>query len=506
MYCIINQSNDIIAGDKEFFTLLNAESLMELYGQIANGDTSISFGSDNITITHLDDTKVYNVRMFELNGLLSQANIIEIITLTQSDTDMDNSRETLHLKEVKSLEHIEPALAEDEVIEYAKPATEEDSPLEHIEPTLTKDETIEQIKLTIEEDSPLEYIGLSIEENNLASSNNDDIDTPLEIIQDQTTSIDISIENDDEVLGLCDMTQDTHAQENKELTVDKPADAIEPLVQAFSIYIPPIENQSSIDMEHEEQENSFGDIEIDIPLASQETGLSQTEYASFLEEYIQTAQSLKADLIGNNEDKKQLAIKFIVHLSDVLCLPIDISDVVSTLSSTPTPEHIDRFYNTIAKIKAKNQPPETISFGDSSQGIAEEIEVKEIKIQSELAPKKVHSIDLSDIVPMKFDFILDEAVRELSLPSDIVKEFITYFIEQSHTEIETILDAYEEGDVEKVKRTAHLLKGVASNLYITPLAESLFDLQYNEDIKQVEPLVKKYWAQFISFENLMNSI
>jgi len=469
MYCIINQSNDIIAGDKEFFTLLNAESLMELYGQIANGDTSISFGSDNITITHLDDTKVYNVRMFELNGLLSQANIIEIITLTQSDTDMDNSRETLHLKEVKSLEHIEPALAEDEVIEYAKPATEEDSPLEHIEPTLTKDETIEQIKLTIEEDSPLEYIGLSIEENNLASSNNDDIDTPLEIIQDQTTSIDISIENYDEVLGLCDMTQDTHAQENQE------------------------------------NDGAFDQIDIDIPSTSQQIGLSQTEYASFLEEYIQTAQSLKADLIGNNEDKKQLAIKFIVHLSDVLCLPISISSVVSTLSSTPTPEHIDRFYNTIAKIKAKNQPPETISFGDSSQGIAEEIEVKEIKIQSELAPKKVHSIDLSDIVPVKFDFILDEAVRELSLPSDIVKEFITYFIEQSHTEIDTILDAYEEGDVEKVKRTAHLLKGVASNLYITPLAESLFDLQYNEDIKQVEPLVKKYWAQFISFENLMNN-
>ncbi len=446
MYCIINQNKDIIAGDKEFFTLLNTESLMELYGQIANGDTSISFGSDNITITHLDDTKVYNVRMSELNGLLSQANIIEVLPLGQSDTEINNSSETLH--------------------------TKEDRPLEHIKPTLTKDETIEQIELTIEEDSPLEYIEhaeLTLEENNLISDDNDDINTPLEIIQDQTISIDTSIENDDEVLGLCDMTQDTHAQENQE------------------------------------NDGAFDQIDIDIPSTSQQIGLSQTEYASFLEEYIQTSQSLKADLIGNNEDKKQLAIKFIVHLSDVLCLPISISSVVSTLSSTPTPEHIDRFYNTIAKIKAKNQPPETISFGDSSQGIAEEIEVKEIKIQSELAPKKVHSIDLSDIVPMKFDFILDEAVRELSLPSDIVKEFITYFIEQSHTEIETILDAYEEGDVEKVKRTAHLLKGVASNLYITPLAESLFDLQYNEDIKQVEPLVKKYWAQFISFENLMNN-
>jgi|GEM_PF-1932407 len=480
MYCIINQNRDIIAGDKEFFTLLNTDSLMELYGQIANGDASISFGSDDITITHLDDTKVYNVRMFELNGLLSQANIIEIITLNQSNTDMNNSRETLNLKEVESLEHIEPTFAEDEVIEYVKPTTEEERPLE-------------QIELTIEDDKPLEHVGLSIVENDLASNN-------------QESSIDMFTNNDEEMLELLDVTQDTDVQENKELTVDKPADAIEPPVQAFSIYIPPIENHASIDLQHEEQENSFGDIEIDIPLASQQIGLSQTEYASFLEEYIQTAQSLKADLIGNNEDKKQLAIKFIVHLSDVLCLPVSISSVVSTLSSTPTPEHIDKFYNVIAKIKAKNQPPETISFGDTSQGIADETEVKEIKIQSELAPKKVHSIDLSDIVPVKFDFILDEAVRELSLPSDIVKEFITYFIEQSHTEIETILDAYEEGDVEKVKRTAHLLKGVASNLYITTLAESLFELQYNEDIKQVEPLVKKYWAQFISFENLMNNL
>lgn len=480
MYCIINQNRDIIAGDKEFFTLLHTESLMELYGQMVNGDISISFGSDDITIAHLDNAKSYPIRMSELNGLLSQANIIEILPQEQGGTNIDNPSEPLHaeedrsqehtelnLDEVKPLEHVEPVIPEVKPVANIELTLEEDKPLEYVELSIEDDKPLEHAELTIEEERPLEHTehtGLALEENNLQYNDNDYIATPLETIQEQTTSIDMSTKNDGEMLELQDITQES------------------------------LEN-----------DGIFEEIEIDIPSTSQHIGLSQTDYAGFLEEYIQTSQSLKADLTGSDEDKKQLAINFIVHLSDVLCLPANISNVVSKLSLTPTSEHIDKFYNVIAKIKAKNQPPETISFGDTSQGIAEEREVKEIKIESEMAPKKVRSINLSDIAPVKFDFILDEAVRELSLPSDIVKEFITYFIEQSHTEIDTILDAYEEGDVEKVKRTAHLLKGVASNLYIVPLAESLFELQYNEDIEQVEPLVKKYWAQFISFENLMNN-
>jgi HPt (histidine-containing phosphotransfer) domain-containing protein len=456
MYCIINQNKDIIAGDKEFFTLLHTESLMELYGQIANEDISVSFGLDNITIVRLDDATSYPVRMFELSGLLSQANIIEILPQEQGDTDIDYSSESLHAEEDKLQEHTELTLDEVKPLEHTELTLEEDKPLEHIIiPTFVENGSISND----ENVNNLTSESLSLDEESLSK--------PINVFKEQTISIEIPPRKNDETLSIYDATQDIQIQKSG---------------------------------------SSNDDIEIDVPSISKKIGLSQADYSSFLQEYMQTAQSLKTDLESSDEDKKQLAINFIAHLSDVLCLPTNISDVVSTLSSTPTPENIDKFYNVIAKIKVNNQEPEVPQTIEASQ-IEEAVEVKEIEIkaQSEIAPKKIRSINLSDIAPVKFDFILDEAVRELSLPSDIVKEFITYFIEQSHIEIETILDAYEAGDVEKVKRTAHLLKGVASNLYIVPLAESLFELQYNEDIEQVEPLVKKYWAQFISFENLMNN-
>jgi hypothetical protein len=60
--------------------------------------------------------------------------------------------------------------------------------------------------------------------------------------------------------------------------------------------------------------------------------------------------------------------------------------------------------------------------------------------------------------------------------------------------------------MEKIKKLAHSLKGVSSNLYILPLAATLEELQNNDDLSQVKPLVEKYWGQFLYLENIISSI
>jgi hypothetical protein len=115
-------------------------------------------------------------------------------------------------------------------------------------------------------------------------------------------------------------------------------------------------------------------------------------------------------------------------------------------------------------------------------------------------------INLKDLAPIKIDFSLEKSSEELGLPKDITIEFIKSFNEQCRTQTEDIIDAYKTGDMDKIYQIAYELRLGASNLFISPIAESLLRLQYNKDKDKVPYLVEKYWAQFISFENQIKNM
>ena len=69
-----------------------------------------------------------------------------------------------------------------------------------------------------------------------------------------------------------------------------------------------------------------------------------------------------------------------------------------------------------------------------------------------------------------------------------------------------MIQAYQRGDLETVQKIGHLLKGTSSNLRITPLANTLYEIQFNEDIERVPELVKNYWGHFLALENQMKII
>ncbi|HSR74448.1 MAG TPA: Hpt domain-containing protein, partial [Sulfurovum sp.] len=116
------------------------------------------------------------------------------------------------------------------------------------------------------------------------------------------------------------------------------------------------------------------------------------------------------------------------------------------------------------------------------------------------------SISLEGIKPIHFDFRLEEAANDLSLPVDLIEEFVRDFIEQAHIETEKMLKAYEKGDLDTIQKIGHLLKGASSNLRINPLSDTLYKIQFCEDFSQLEAYIKDYWAHFLSFEIQINAL
>jgi len=251
-------------------------------------------------------------------------------------------------------------------------------------------------------------------------------------------------------------------------------------------------------------------IVINVSEVSQMIGISEEDYNAFLNEYIDTALTLEEDLKSTQSQKRSHAVTTLSHLSNVLHLPV-ISQIMADIerSDEDTQNHFIRsFFDTLARLTTSTQ-----GSSDSQETEKENIaEVPESETSSETPNSAISSIesfgtiDLSDVKPIHFDFQLEEAASDLSLPVELIEEFVVDFIDQAHVETENMLRAYENGDLETIQKIGHLLKGTSSNLRINPLADTLYKIQFCEDSSQLEDLIKEYWAHFLSFEHQINII
>ncbi|AKF24398.1 hypothetical protein YH65_02550 [Sulfurovum lithotrophicum] len=236
-------------------------------------------------------------------------------------------------------------------------------------------------------------------------------------------------------------------------------------------------------------EKAVGPIYIDVKEIAQSIGISPEDYNTFLTEYIDTALSLEDDLRSKEKSKRTAATHTLFHLSNVLRLPV-VTEIIEQLKYTEDEDiesSIQSFYNTLSRL--------TTTKPKAAAG------EKEIPIKKEIKPSEgFGTIDLSNVKPIYFDFQVEQAANELSLPAELIEEFIHDFIKQAHEETDKMLKAYEKGDLETINKIGHLLKGTASNLRITPLADTLYEIQFCEDSSQLEKLIKEYWGHFIAFE------
>ncbi len=251
--------------------------------------------------------------------------------------------------------------------------------------------------------------------------------------------------------------------------------------------------EKKVSSTEEGAEDQSSPIYIDVERISETIGITPEDYNLFLNEYIDTALTFEKALQSHDEKEKNEALDTLSHLSSVLQLPFvgDILTQIKGASDTERNSAIESFFATLGRLT-------TAHFEEEKQAPAEEKAV-----QAEEAPveQKRPPIDLSDVKPIHFDFQLEAAAEDLSLPVELIEEFVHDFIEQAHEETEKMLAAYEKGDLETVQKIGHLLKGTSSNLRITPLSDTLYEIQFNEDIDRVPELVRNYWAHFLSLEN-----
>jgi HPt (histidine-containing phosphotransfer) domain-containing protein len=330
------------------------------------------------------------------------------------------------------------------------------------------------------------------------------------ISMDESASSGAPIKNDDimykkggsneEILELEDIYQEPAKEPKRELTIEE-------LMGDFENDKAIIEKPQMDDVLYnltDEAPKELPKYIVDIDQNSSLLGVSKDDYKEFIAEYKEALNGLIDDLLSSDDAKRNQAVKTAKQLTQNLHLPNELIEACSTIArSSDVKGGVEEFYALVENLElvesegmsvAKDTPIHTIEENND-----EKIELEDSKV--ELIDGA--SIDLSDVTALRFDFSVDEAAQELNLPNELVKEFIKDFIDQMHTETNNLIKAYEISDLARIQKIAHMLKGTSSNLRITPLAESLATLQANDKLENVEPLVRKYWAQFLSFKRQM---
>ena len=305
---------------------------------------------------------------------------------------------------------------------------------------------------------------------------------------------------DDEPITFSDYTKEEVEVEEEKISFDddKPFDLLSDVeeVAAEETVEETVEEESEEDSSSIVIDEDTSPIVVDIDRISQEIGISTEDYNNFLNEYIDTALTLEKDLESAEEKKRTHAIGTLSHLSNVLHLPV-ITKIIEQIKDSSSEEQnvfVKSLYATLARL--------TTTQTDTSEKETES-PVEDIT-HTDITTESFGTIDLSDVKPIHFDFQMEAAANDLSLPKELIEEFVNDFIEQAHIETEKMLEFYEKGDLDAIQKIGHLLKGTASNLRINPLADTLYEIQFCEDSSKLENLIKEYWGHFLAFETQIN--
>lgn len=442
MYYLLNQTNQIIAADESLLSLCGVSHIDELSSKIILGDTTFDPVSEDKIIINNDQT--YTTSKTSLSSMLGDLTLVNVALADSVKTDSELSE----------------LLAEEDFLDDI----------------IIGEGTEETASLDLDED----LISIKSESN---EKELEDLPMPEEDIQDLLLP-------EEEVATTPKSDEETFSLSNEEDMED--------------LLLPEEEVTSLLESDEE--------IRVDIEKISREMGISHEDYNAFVNEYIDTALGLESDLQSEEEEKRTDAINTLSQLGDVLHLPA-IDTIIKKLSTAPIDTHkevIASFYATLSRLTTQTTKKEEVEEDITLELF--DMPLEETKTSEEMrAPKTVvtnsfGTISLDDIKPIHFDFQLEEAANDLSLPVELIEEFVHDFIEQAHIETKNMLEAYEKGDLDAIQKIGHLLKGASSNLRINALSDTLYKIQFCEDPSNLEAFIKDYWGHFLSFEIQINAL
>jgi len=471
MYYILNETNQIIAADDNLLTLCGVSHINELSSKIIKNDIQLDLiSNDAVTLKTENDEETFTITKTYLSSMLGQLTLVNIQTEEQeTETSIeDNSMGTIDssLYEAENLD-------EDDVLTTLNL---DDTPI-------TIDSATDAINddIGIEESLSLDDDTMSLKSEPSSDESSEEAVHTHEILDDSEL---FDLVGESEKIEKNEDSKESITPETSEddvLFIDTPKVADAP------------------------------EISINVDEISEKIGISTDDYHGFLNEFIDTALDLEKDLQSTEVEVRSEAIGTLSHLSEVLHLPVlgESIDTIENANSLEQREVIESFYGILSRITTS--APE-VEVEDKLELFEETQSVQEPIVQEKTTERKTPStesfgtISLEGIKPKHFDFQLEEAANDLSLPVELIEEFVHDFIDQAHVETKKMLEAYEDGDFETIKKIGHLLKGASSNLRINALSDTLYKIQFCEDSNHLEPLIKDYWAHFLSFENQINVI
>ena len=553
MHYILNQHHQIIAADSDILALCEAKHLDDLLLQIIKNEIHFTDLSPESIAIKTDTTEhIFSTEKTILSSMLGEMTLItlssriannkeeEDIFSTLEDTRTDDepqsetdetSTKATSLNSIDNKDTTEdtdtipafPLLKEDTIESNVADATDEVS-----EDTTKALDTLSELSLLKEESVESDTIDISDEGLKDTSEELNDTLSELSLLKEEATQSD-AIEATDEIsekttealddtLSELSLLKEEVAQsdtaENTDEISEETTEALDDTLSEISLL------KEEVDIEDTSEENLEEDITIDIEKISQTIGISTDDYRLFFDEFIDTAFSLEEDLRSTHEENYKNGITTLSYLSDALHLPMlqkAITDIDRQKGEMKTAS-IDTFYrmlSTLSTEKSKTIDTEsakeenaTIELFDDIPLIDSKEESKE-EVTEETKPSHAGgfgSLSLEEVQPIHFNFKLEEAAEDLSLPVELIEEFVQDFIEQAHSETKKMLEAYEAGDLETIQKIGHLLKGASSNLRINTLSETLYNIQFCEDPNNLEALIKDYWGHFLAFEKQINII
>ena len=433
----MNQSGQVVAIDTQMIDYLKLSNADEFYKHTALGDITIELGGEHVTITANGKTDRFPAETNNLSGILGEFTMVKVDTSAISATTEENS-DMFELIDSETTEDLPEDNLSTDVNEHDE------------EPLAFDDSELFTIKEEVPSTEPEEIIKESVAQQ----------EEPLSSEEDELLELILPTDAENAIEEIDHRKAPSHADEE----------------ETTPIYI-------------------------DIERISDKIGISRDDYNMFLDEYIDTALSLEKALQSDNKEEQSEALSKLSHLSNVLHLPFvsDILDQIEHASLDERDGYIQSFFTTLGRLSTAHFDEEKPPQEQEAVPVSEKAETAEAETAE--GGEQREPIDLSDIKPIHFDFQLEAAAEDLSLPVELIEEFVNDFIQQAHEETEKMLAAYEKGDLETVQKIGHLLKGTSSNLRINPLSDTLYEIQFNEDIERVPELVRNYWAHFLSLEN-----
>ena len=214
--------------------------------------------------------------------------------------------------------------------------------------------------------------------------------------------------------------------------------------------------------------------------------------------YLQPLDKLLSMLDQAPEEKRSKIVETYTQLLEQL------HSMLASEESQPTEEEREFRPSKIPGITPETTPEtaETMPETKEAETVTPPTEPKASEVAAEVDVEDF----LKDVKPVAIEFSLQLAANELSLPEDLVLEFIEDFDKQGHEYLPVLIEAYHSKDLKRLQETAHMLKGAASNLRIEAMVDNLYDLQFDNEIERAPERIRLFAGQLMSLDKYLEQM